>query len=150
MLGGLCILTHVPFFPMLVIILLVQKKFRAMYVCNIGSSLQIGVRNLANVKLPERFEGQSTPCISLGGGTSAADNRLQMFLFKKYEKLLAGTSIHWCWDEVYRLNFIQYRTGVLAMLQEPSSRTQPQYWMKFLDPCVQDFYPVLGCSLAPS
>ena len=35
------------------------------------------------------------------------------------------------------------------MSQEPSSRPQPQYWIKFLDPWRQDFYPVLGWGLAP-
>ena len=35
------------------------------------------------------------------------------------------------------------------MPQEPSSRPQPQYWIKFLDPWMQDFYPVLGWGLAP-
>ena len=30
------------------------------------------------------------------------------------------------------------------MPQEPFSRPQPQYWIKFLDPWMQDFYPVLG------
>ena len=30
------------------------------------------------------------------------------------------------------------------------STPQPKYWMKFLDPWVRDFYPVLDCSLAPS
>ena len=38
----------------------------------------------------------------------------------------------------------------LAMLQEPSSRPQPQYWIKLLYPWVRDFYPVLGCSSPPS
>ena len=35
------------------------------------------------------------------------------------------------------------------MSQESSSRPQPQYWIKFLDPWRQDFYPVLGWGLAP-
>ena len=30
------------------------------------------------------------------------------------------------------------------MPQERSSRPQPQHWIKFLDPWMQDFYPVLG------
>ena len=30
------------------------------------------------------------------------------------------------------------------MPQEPSSRPQPPYWIKFQDPWMQDFYPVLG------
>ena len=33
------------------------------------------------------------------------------------------------------------------MPQEPSCRPQPQYWIKFLDPWVHDFYPVLGWGL---
>ena len=37
----------------------------------------------------------------------------------------------------------------LAMLLELSSRQQPQHWIKYLDPWVQDFYPVLGCSSPP-
>ena len=32
--------------------------------------------------------------------------------------------------------------------QEPSSRPQPQYWIKFLEPWAQAFYPVLGGSFA--
>ena len=34
------------------------------------------------------------------------------------------------------------------MPQALSSRPQPQYWIKFLDPWRQDFYPVLGWGLA--
>ena len=34
------------------------------------------------------------------------------------------------------------------MLQEPSSRPQPQYWIQFLDPWVQDVEPILGCNFA--
>ena len=30
------------------------------------------------------------------------------------------------------------------MPQEPSSRPQLQFWIKFLDPWMQDFYPVLA------
>ena len=33
------------------------------------------------------------------------------------------------------------------MPEEPSSRPEPQYWIKFLDPWVHDFYPVLGWGL---
>ena len=36
----------------------------------------------------------------------------------------------------------------LEMPQEPSSRPEPYYWIKFLDPWVQDCYPVLGWGLA--
>ena len=32
----------------------------------------------------------------------------------------------------------------LEMPEEPFSRPQPQYWIKFLDPWVHDLYPVLG------
>ena len=35
------------------------------------------------------------------------------------------------------------------MPQEPSSSPEPQDWIKFLDPWMQDFYPVLGWGLAP-
>ena len=38
----------------------------------------------------------------------------------------------------------------LEMPQQPSFRPEPQYWIKFPDPWVQDFYPVLGWGWATS
>ena len=35
------------------------------------------------------------------------------------------------------------------MPRERSPTPQPQHWIKFLDPWMQDFYPVLGWGLAP-
>ena len=32
----------------------------------------------------------------------------------------------------------------MQLLQEPSSRPQAQYWIKFLDPWAQDLYPILS------
>ena len=51
---------------------------------------------------------------------------------------------------IRRLKFIQYRTGVWKCHRSLLSRPQPQYWIKFLDPWVHDFYPVLGWGLATS
>ena len=40
--------------------------------------------------------------------------------------------------------------GCIKFGPEPFSRPQPQHWIKFLDPWVHDFCPVLGWGLATS
>ena len=54
-------------------------------------------------------------------------------------------SLHLSPTEIYPV-----QNWSLEMPWEPGSRPQPQYWIKFLDPCVHDFYPVLGWGLAIS
>ena len=46
--------------------------------------------------------------------------------------------------------FIQYKTGVWKCLTSLSRRPQPRYRNSFLEPQMQNFYPVLGWSLALS
>ena len=48
-----------------------------------------------------------------------------------------------------RLTYIQCSVGAWKSLRSPSPRPQPQHWIKFLGPWMQDFYPVLGLGLAP-
>ena len=45
---------------------------------------------------------------------------------------------------------LRKRHDNLRQTSRPSSRPQPQHWIKFLDPWMQDFYPVLGWGLAPA
>ena len=48
----------------------------------------------------------------------------------------------------HRLKCIQCSVGAWKYLRSLSQDPQPQYWIKFLDPWMQDFYPVLGWGLA--
>ena len=49
-----------------------------------------------------------------------------------------------------RLKNYPVQNWSLEIPQEPPSDSNPRCWMKFLDPWVQDLYPLLGWGLAPS
>ena len=56
---------------------------------------------------------------------------------------------HWRGAARRRLKCIQCSVGVWKCLRSLPPDPQPQYWIKSLDPWMQDFYPVLGWGLAP-
>ena len=83
---------------------------------------------------PEKIHQKSPPFFNAKFPGKHEKNIHKMFLESRQRKMFLET-------EVYPVH-----NWSLARLQGPSSRPQPQYWINFLYPWEQDFYPVLGCS----